>query len=73
MQEYTKEQAESRRKCGQLNVPTRFFMFGMVNGELEQIEVTESEFMESDGAITYERHTVHMNGVNQIILFKDNL
>jgi hypothetical protein len=33
-------------------------------------EVTEREFIDYDGVITYERHTVFQNGVAQICLTK---
>ena len=34
------------------------------------VECTESEFLAYSGTISYERHTVHANGVDQICLTK---
>ena len=40
------------------------------DGEFDLIEVDEHEFLAADGQISYERHTVRENGVNQICLSK---
>jgi len=56
------------------NTPVRFFILGHhpndEDSDIDIHEVTETEFMESTGDISYERHTVHENGVNQICLTK---
>lgn len=38
--------------------------------EIEIVEVDEAEFLAAEGSITYERHTMWANGVNQICLTK---
>lgn len=52
-------------------LPVRYFI---VDYESEDgpdlIEVTEHEFTQAPGRITYERHTMRENGVNQICLTK---
>lgn len=40
--------------------------------EIDQIEVDENTFLQSEGQIEYERHTTFLNGVNQICLTKSN-
>ena len=52
-------------------LPVRYFMldYDLEDGP-EIVEVDEAEFLAADGAITYERHTVWVNGVNQICLTK---
>ena len=53
-------------------VPTRYFIYDY-DDELQDydiIECSESEFIDFDGAIEYERHTVRENGVSQICLTK---
>jgi hypothetical protein len=52
-------------------LPVRYFMldYDMEDGP-EVVEVDEAAFLAADGAITYERHTVWANGVNQICLTK---
>jgi hypothetical protein len=52
----------------------RYFIFSEDLYDLEDddpiMEVSESEFIAYDGQITYERHTMRENGVNQICLTK---
>ncbi|CAB5194762.1 hypothetical protein UFOVP176_32 [uncultured Caudovirales phage] len=52
----------------------RYFTFNQDlydEGDSDPItEVSESEFIMSDGVITYDRHTMFDNGVNQICLTK---
>jgi hypothetical protein len=52
-------------------LPVRYFMldYDLEDGP-EVVEVDEAAFLAADGAITYERHTVWANGVNQICLTK---
>lgn len=52
-------------------LPVRYFMldYDMEDGP-KVVEVDEAAFLAADGAITYERHTVWANGVNQICLTK---
>lgn len=57
-----------------LSVPVRFFVDNPDNqedGEDTLREVCEADFLEADGVILYERHTVFENGVSQICLTKD--
>ena len=51
-------------------LPVRYFAIDYEGEEPEIVEVDEAEFLAADGAITYERHTVWTNGVNQICLTK---
>ena len=52
----------------------RYFIFSEDLYDLEDddpiMEVSESEFIAYDWQITYERHTMRENGVNQICLTK---
>jgi hypothetical protein len=41
------------------------------DGEFELMEVDEAQFLDYDGKISYERHTVRENGVSQIVLTAD--
>lgn len=57
-----------------INLPVRFFVYSEEldaqddNDPVE--EVQEKEFLEFEGFITYERHSVRENGVSQICLTK---
>jgi len=51
-------------------IPVRYFAIDYEGEEPEIVEVDEAAFLEAEGAITYERHTVWANGVNQICLTK---
>lgn len=48
----------------------RYFVLSYDGDEADIIECSEAEFIEYDGVISYERHTVRENGVNQICLTK---
>lgn len=50
------------------NINVRFFSYCIADNEPDIIEVTESQFKELKGVITYERHTVRENGCKQICL-----
>ncbi len=52
-------------------IPVRYFMldYDLEDGP-EVVECDEAAFLAAEGAITYERHTVWANGVNQICLTK---
>jgi hypothetical protein len=50
------------------NINVRFFSYCIADNEPDIIEVTESQFTELKGVITYERHSVHDNGCRQICL-----
>lgn len=57
------------------NQAIRYFINSYNEGDTGEdadilIEVSEREFMNADGEITYERHTVFENGVSQICLTK---
>lgn len=52
------------------NINVRFFILDYEAGEPELLEVTEVEFLDYHGEISYERATVFENGVRQIILTK---
>lgn len=53
------------------SVPVRYFVidYDLEDGP-EIVEVREYEFTQAEGVITYERHTVFENGVDQICLTK---
>ena len=54
-------------------IPVRFFVVDYEtedNGCYDLKEVNEHEFLEAEGRITYERHTVRENGASQIVLTK---
>jgi len=55
-------------------IPVRFFVYSQELDDQDDddpiIEVNEHEFLESEGNITYERHTVRENGCSQICLTK---
>jgi hypothetical protein len=55
-------------------IPVRFFVVDYDSGgegdEVDLLEVNEHEFLEAEGKITYERHTVRENGCSQICLTK---
>ncbi len=71
--EFTTEEAEQRRCIGQITLPVRFFAYGEIDGDLDLVELTESEFLDIKAPIEYERHSVFENGVNQITLTKRNV
>jgi hypothetical protein len=55
-----------------MKIDVRFFIFDYdADGGPDYRECTESEFLETEGNIRYERHTVRENGVSQICLTKD--
>jgi len=51
-------------------LPVRFFVVDYEGDEVDLKEVNEHEFLEAEGRITYERHTVRENGASQICLTK---
>lgn len=55
------------------NIPVRFFLVREddEDNEIDIHEVDEQEFINGQGAIEYERHTVFENGVSQICLTKN--
>ncbi len=57
-----------------MNINVRFFIVAYDPEDdaiqWDIIEVSESEFLEYDGEISYDRHTVSENGVSQICLTK---
>lgn len=52
----------------QINV--RFFVIDYDADPVDLRECSEREFLESSDPISYERHTVRENGVNQVCLIK---
>lgn len=48
----------------------RYFIFDCDLDDPDYRECTEREFIEAEGYIHYERHTVSENGVSQICLSK---
>ena len=57
------------------NINVRYFTYesSYEDGEIELIEISELEFLDAEGSIEYERHTIFANGVNQICLTKNNI
>jgi len=54
-----------------MKIDVRFFIFDFeVEGGPDYRECSEREFLETEGAIRYERNTVRENGVSQICLTK---
>lgn len=54
-----------------MKIDVRFFVLDFESEEgTDLIEVSESEFLEYEGQISYERHTVRENGCSQICLTK---
>ena len=51
-------------------IPVRFFVVDYEGDEVDLLEVNEHEFLQAEGRITYERHTVRENGASQICLTK---
>lgn len=59
------------------DIKVRFFIYDNADTEFGEIEVqllevSETDFLEADGEIEYERNTIFKNGVNQICLTKGN-
>jgi hypothetical protein len=54
-----------------MHINVRFFIYCGNNEEWEVVECTESEFLNAEGVIEYERNTAFQNGVNQICLTKN--
>lgn len=54
-----------------MKINVRFFVLDFESEEgPDLIEVSEGEFLEYEGQISYERHTVRENGCSQICLTK---
>lgn len=51
-----------------INTPIRFFTTCFYGDDIDFCEITESQFQDLQGVITYERDTMFTNGVNQVIL-----
>ena len=53
-------------------LPIRFFIYDFDEDQQDYdiIECSESEFLDFNGEIEYERHTVRENGVSQVCLTK---
>jgi hypothetical protein len=53
-----------------MKIDVRFFIFDCELDDPDYRECTESEFLDHNGTIHYERHTTRENGVSQICLSK---
>ena len=53
-----------------MKLPIRFFIFDPEQ-DYELVECLEGKFLEAEGKIEYERHTMFENGVNQVCLTKN--
>lgn len=63
---------------GFIDIPIRFFIYDeeaetFAGDTGDFIECNEADFIDANGAIEYERHTVHANGCKQICLTKNPL
>jgi hypothetical protein len=57
---------------GFTDMPVRFFIYDTSeDGETDLSECNEQAFLEAEGVIEYERHTVFQNGCKQICLTKN--
>lgn len=72
------EKAHETTEKGFRDTPVRFFTWGSDPDQDEEEldegafnEVSEAEFLEAEGVIEYERHTVFENGCSQICLTKN--
>lgn len=76
MLELTQDEIENRRTDGAFkNIPIRFFIeCQLLDDEdghtLDITECSEQEFLNAEGVITYERHSVFQNGADQVCLTK---
>lgn len=70
LEDITRAHDELEEKAGDL-LPVRYFIIDYENEDgPELLEVSRYEWEREDGTITYERHTMHENGCNQICLTK---
>jgi hypothetical protein len=53
-----------------MKIDVRFFIFDFDLDDPDVVEVSENEFLDHQGSITYDRFTVRENGVSQICLTK---
>jgi len=51
-----------------MNQNIRFFIYAWVEDGADVVECSEQTFTDHPGVITYERHTVRGNGVDQVCL-----
>jgi len=54
------------------DMTVRFFATCISNDDVGVMEISEQQFITVDGDITYERHTISTNGVEQICLTRNN-
>ena len=47
-------------------IPERYFAYSQARGEIGIVEVTKEEFDSLDGEVSTERHTMFINGCNQV-------
>lgn len=72
IQEFTQQEAEQRLEIGKIKaIDVRFFTYAHVDGQLEEVEITEAEFRDIEGTIEYYRDSIAENGVRQIRLIID--
>lgn len=77
---YQPQEIIDNASLGFTDIPVRFFLYDWIESfdeecqefiqEKEVYEVNEHAFIEAEGTIEYERHTVFANGVKQICLTK---
>ena len=46
----------------------RFFTVAFSEGDADTFEITEDQFKKLHGSISYERHSVFQNGIDQVCL-----
>jgi hypothetical protein len=71
IEELTIERCALAEELESKGPPVRYFIidYDLDDGP-DLVECDEFEFLKAEGRITYERHTVRENGVNQICLTK---
>ena len=50
------------------SINVRFFCYCMTYGEVDIMEITETEFLGLGGKVSYKRDSVFQNGVRQVCL-----
>ncbi len=69
---YQTQKAIDETDLGFKDMPVRFFVYDQTDdGEIDIFEANEAAFLEAEGTIEYERHTVFANGCKQICLTKN--
>lgn len=69
---YQTQETIENASLGFEDMPIRFFIYDTNDdGEIDISECNEEAFLQADGVIEYERHSVFQNGCKQICLTKN--